>query len=483
MSNGWNYEGIKREAQARRKAGLDCTIPDLLALSRQNDPFYMGTKGDIAKAAWFAELWERFGYERGVHLRRMHYQIVSQDPLVEKPDGELYENTEKDWGYLGTASKCARYLDFVNPGLFVDRRNPDAIINTQWADGVLNPCYEVEADGWAIGLPSVPALPGLAWSLPELPGFSLYGYSGRQQNYHLEVWVEKTTMNDALEPICRRFDVNLVTGAGEMSITAALNLVQRVKQARRPCRVFYISDFDPAGYGMPVSVARKLEFFLRDRGLDLDIRLEPIVLTREQVIEYQLPRQPIKDSERRKGRFEDVHGEGAVELDAMEALCPGKLAEIVKGAILGYYDTTLDSRVQHQVRRAWSDLRLEKQGVYEDFDGDLAEIKADYSELGAEFSETHQRFNDLVADFQSEIDAHEEKLEDIRRRWQAASDEIQERLEALDIDLPGIPEPSLPTETNGKLYDSGRGYLDQLVFYKAYQGGNGPICAYRESEV
>jgi len=51
---------------------------------------------------------------------------------------------------------------------------------------------------------------------------------------------------------------------------------------------------------MPVSVARKVEFFIADQGLDLDVRLQPIALTLPQVKGYRLPRTPIKPSERRK---------------------------------------------------------------------------------------------------------------------------------------------------------------------------------------
>jgi hypothetical protein len=39
-------------------------------------------------------------------------------------------------------------------------------------------------------------------------------------------------------------------------------------------RILYISDFDPAGAHMPVSVARKIEYLLRRDGHDLDIRLD-----------------------------------------------------------------------------------------------------------------------------------------------------------------------------------------------------------------
>ena len=94
--NGWNYDEIKREAKARRKAGLNCTTRDLIALSPQNDPFYVGSKADLEKVRWFGDIWQRFGYTSGVHLRRVHYQLVSQDPPVVKPDGLLYDS-ERDY--------------------------------------------------------------------------------------------------------------------------------------------------------------------------------------------------------------------------------------------------------------------------------------------------------------------------------------------------------------------------------------------------
>jgi len=46
------------------------SITDLIALAPQNDPFYVGTKGDIEKAEWFTEMWRRFGYGEGVHRLR-----------------------------------------------------------------------------------------------------------------------------------------------------------------------------------------------------------------------------------------------------------------------------------------------------------------------------------------------------------------------------------------------------------------------------
>src|SRR5262249_51819997 len=155
-----------------------------------------------------------------------------------------------------------------------------------------------------------------------------YDYAAADQPYLVEIWVEKSTMNDVLEPLCGQLSVNLVTSLGFQSMTAAVNLLQRAARlaaAGRPCRVFYISDYDPAGDGMPVAVARQIEFWLSQYAPGADIKLTPLVLTREQVVAYDLPRTPIKESDRRRANFEALHGEGAVELDALEALHPGEL--------------------------------------------------------------------------------------------------------------------------------------------------------------
>lgn len=95
-------------------------------------------------------------------------------------------------------------------------------------------------------------------------------------------------------PVCEEYNANLVIGVGELSVTACRRLITRVAETRRPARIFYISDFDPAGQSMPVAIARKAEWLALDK--DLDIRLYPIVLNAEQIAHYNLPRVPIKES-------------------------------------------------------------------------------------------------------------------------------------------------------------------------------------------
>jgi hypothetical protein len=75
------YDAIKALAKAR-----GVRVADLLVLAEKNDPFYAGSPAQRAKAEWFAELWRRFGYTSGVHLRRVHYRLVSGDERHGKHD-------------------------------------------------------------------------------------------------------------------------------------------------------------------------------------------------------------------------------------------------------------------------------------------------------------------------------------------------------------------------------------------------------------
>ena len=158
-------------------------------------------------------------------------------------------------------------------------------------------------------------------------------------------------MNEVLSPLGREYGINVATFIGEVSATACKNLVDRAIASGKPVRIAYISDFDPAGRDMPISAAVKIDFFAKKSGVDLDIRLAPVALTEEQCIQYQLPRTPIKKTETRLASFEARYGEGATELDALEAPHPGALREILVEYIDRYYDHALDEEVEHAVQQ------------------------------------------------------------------------------------------------------------------------------------
>jgi hypothetical protein len=437
----------------------------LLALSLKHDPFYAGTGAGLALGQWFAELWERFSPPSGTHLRRFHYQIVNVTSPPLMLNKKTYQNTEPCWAELQSASTYARHLGLVAPDSFVDRRNPEPQLHARYLSPPDEPGWTVGEMFWSLPRIVAKLADGISFALPT-PEVTGYGYDQSDQPYHLEIWIEKSTMNDVLEPLCRRFGVNFVTSVGFQSITSAIGLLRRLAHIRsvvgtgKPTRVFYASDFDPAGLGMPVAVARHVEFYLDAYAPGADVKLNPLVLTKQQVIDYALPRIPIKDEDLRKGNFEDRHGEGAVELDALEALHPGELARIVREAIEPYRDESLEEALQEAAGEAQEAAEEAWEEATEDERQELAEIEEEARQICAGFE---GQLRELDTQLQ-------EKLAPLKERLNRVRQAVHERGAELEVLLPDRPEADggVPDE-GGWLFDSGRDYLDQLAVYKDFK--------------
>ena len=292
----FDYQSLKQLAKQ-----IGRPVKDLVALSVGNDPFYAEVPHRRKEAEWFADIWDQFSFPHGIHLRRIHYTLLSKAkdgaPII-TPTGKPYQNTDNDWSMLDRASLSARYLDMIPLDALVDRRNDAPHI------------FAPEPNLWGSTVSVIFDTPAAVEDLPTFPELPDYHWRERTQaqNYLVEVWIEKSTQNDWLVPLCRQHGVNLVVGVGELSEIASRGLVDRARESGKAARVIYISDFDPGGRSMPVAVARKAEFYIRKFDSNVDLSLNPLALTEEQCIDYELPRTPIKEKERRKDRFEERFG-------------------------------------------------------------------------------------------------------------------------------------------------------------------------------
>lgn len=406
-------------------------------LASQHDPFNSGTDGDVANAEWFGEV---FGSSTGTHLRRIHYRLVSRGDVM-RADGKLYENDEDSWEYLQWASKHARYQGLVDPENIVDRRNPSPHIYMAPGFG-FEPefSYELQTDRLTRIYPSLDN----SWRsfIDVQTSVEGYFYEKDMQPYHVEVWAEKTTMNDVLLPLCRELGANYVSGAGYQSVTAMVSLLRdRVGRLDKPCRILYVSDYDDAGRNMPRQMARHMEFWSERYGTDHDIRVEPIVMTAEQAEKY--PSAP--DS-------------GAVELDAMEELDPGLLRRVVRENVAQFHDFDLEERVDEAEEEAKVVAeRRAKEAIAEEV-AKVEEIKAEAEEI---YQNYRPRLEELAAELNAQLAPLDERLETLQQA-------VREKLEALEPDLPPIPEGETEEEPEdeGWLFDSSRDYLEQLRHYK-----------------
>lgn len=405
-----NYNLIKELATE-----LGCKVTDLLALAAKNDPFYQGTPAVVQRGEWFAEIYNRAGFSpaRPAHLRRVHYWLTTNRTPTIMPDGKPYRNTDQCWQFIVEAGKAARYLGLVPMDGVIDNKNPNPHESAIYTPGV-EPGYSLH-------------IPNLEKPHVWIDGITVAG----AQPYHLEIWIEKSTMNDVLLPVAQRYGANLVTFEGEVSITSVcVNLMRRIEAGdNKPTRIVYVSDFDPAGNSMPVGMSRKLEYAVHQSGLDLDIRVRSLALTAAQVEQYQLPRIPIKETETRAGKFEAAFGSGAVELDALEALYPNLLARIVGDALKPYYS------------------RAAAQAV-EDAEDALRQA-------------VQERVEAITARYQEHIDALESMFDELRK--------VEGEIDASEYAVDRF-EADADEDDSDWLFDSQRDYIEQIRYYKAHKG-------------
>ena len=332
MDNGKPYdvgEGVLRRIIDSAVGGG--RMSDLTVLSANRDPYRLDTPAGHILGRWFAEQVALIT-TRTVHLRGLHYVLVSQPKPVLKPDGKPYSNVDGDWEWLqDRASKAGRWLGYVGFERIRDERNAAPEIYTP----------EPQSD-----TPHVFATIGGWTELPPPPvvALSCFGFVPPRQPYHLALIAEKSSAGDVLRPLALRYGAELILPTGEATDTLVSEMASRAVEDGRPLVVLYFADFDPSGHQMPISVSRKLQA-LRDLCFPgLDARVIPAALTFEQAKELDLPSTPLKETELRGDRWREHWGREQTEIDALAALRPEVLREIAEAAIAPFFDFSLDER-------------------------------------------------------------------------------------------------------------------------------------------
>jgi len=423
---GWLGDLMRETGKTRR---------ELLVLADQSDPFYAGKMPAQKQAAeWFARMWEQeYKGQTGIHLRRCHYHI---DAIrFRKINGMPYTNTRRDWVMLTEASKWARILQLVPADAFDDHRNAEPYpLNWSTADLGQPTVFGAEQYGW-----SLPRVSSWDWTLrtprtPRVDGYAPDDYLNRA--YLLEVWIEKSTMDDILKPLCDKLGVRLVSSSGYQSISNIVKCLQQVREIGKPARIFYISDYDEAGRNMPIQVARQIEFWFQHYAPDSHIKLNSLALTKEQIKDYNLP--------------SSIDKKNSVELDALEAIVPGRLEKIVRAAVEPYLDESIDDRLDEAKRKAekivrqkWSRLMAPHKQTLEDLNEQVNEIREKYQKL-----------------LERELEPFKEPLARLKA-------DVEQAASKFSANLPDRPTQEVREQNEEDwLFDSARSYLEQLAFYK-----------------
>jgi hypothetical protein len=401
--------GPLREALEAAMVETGASMADLTILAKDNDPFRFDVPGKHRLGAWLAMHLDQLAPGRRIHLRGIHYLLVTAQ--VTKPNGELYTNTDRNWRWLcDYPADAARWLGYVPFDRIIDQRN--------------------DAPTVQISERRVDPRPGLSCGTDDLPDESdldpyvwASDFDGVQP-YRLVIIGEKSSLEPVLGPVAARFGADLYLPTGTMSDTLIHNIARVGDDDGRRMVVFYFADADPSGWNMAIEVSRKLQAFQHLLFPDLDFEVHRVGLTPEQVRANRLPSTPLKETEQRSDRWREAMGTEQTEIDALAALQPAVLRQMAVDALSSFYDATLEQRV----REARDDWRQEAQAAVDDnLDQDvIEEIEEAKAVLGQ-----LRRYNDDLR----QLDVDDFDLPDIEVP-EAEVDEAWQATPLLDSDWP-----------------------------------------------
>lgn len=314
----------------------------------------------IAQAETIATEYAAQGYD--LTLRQMYYQFVARD---------LIPNTDRSYKRLGSILNKARMGGLFDWDWMVDRtRNLAGVGSYRTPQRWLNDLARgFDVDHWA------------------------------DQDYYVEVWVEKEALAGVVERAADPWDVPYFSCRGYVSQSELWGAGQRLGDKAREGKevlVLHLGDHDPSGIDMTRDIVDRLNLFVRqdtvieevdearqagvdmdddwrdealDRVLAVTTRLEVrrIALNMDQVEEYGPPPNPAKLTDSRVAGYIEAHGRQSWELDALD---PATLDALIQDNIRGVVD--LD---------AW-EVRDEEASIER---GRLAEIARRYEEIVEDF--------------------------------------------------------------------------------------------------
>ena len=239
-------------------------------------------------------------------LRQLYYQLVSSDIL---------ENKVQNYSKLSRILTDARLCGFVDWEIIEDR----------------------------IRIPQRPS----QWdSISDIVSAATLQYRKdrhySQENY-VEVWVEKDALSGILEPITKKYHLNLMVNRGYSSITAMFNASQRFQEQLdndKSCHIIYLGDHDPSGLDMIRDIKDRMSTFQID-GLDVN----QIALTQAQIKKYNPPSNPAKENDPRSKWYIEEFGYTSWELDALK---PQVLTKLLESEIKKLLDLELYNEIIQQ---------------------------------------------------------------------------------------------------------------------------------------
>ena len=231
------------------------------------------------------EEYQAMGYK--LTLRQMYYQLVSRD---------IIPNKQAEYAKLSSLLKDSRMMGLIDWNVIEDRlrkaRVPYYYTGVKQAINDTAETYRIDRQ--------------------------------KGQPVYIEVWAEKDALSSIIYNVTEHYHVKLMVNRGYTSCSAMYDAYQRFLRHDKPCTILYLGDHDPSGLDMVRDI--------RDRFTEfgLDVNVQRIALTTEQVNFYNPPPNPAKITDPRAKKYIEKFGPVSWEVDALK---PDVLDRLLRNSI------------------------------------------------------------------------------------------------------------------------------------------------------
>lgn len=248
--------------------------------------------------------YQRQGYS--LTLRQAYYQLVAR---------AIIENNERSYKNVGNLINDARLAGLIDWNAIEDRtRNLQRLAHWNSPKEIIESAsYQYRKDVW------------------------------ENQQYYVEVWVEKEALANVVGRVANELDVPYFCCRGYVSQSEMWSAAQRFRDRQRRGKtvvVIHLGDHDPSGIDMSRDIEERLMLF----GVDEDMFLfRRIALNMEQIDLYNPPPNPAKLTDSRCGGYIEKYGYESWELDALE---PRVIHDLITTNVTEFWDYEEVKRVQ-----------------------------------------------------------------------------------------------------------------------------------------
>jgi hypothetical protein len=279
-----------------------------------------------------------------VTVRQVHYGLLNNPPLRNSSTGKQrrhYANDLKSYGDLCDLLTRARLLGLIPWDAIKDETRPVSGIR-----------YSQDAAAF-LDMEAYHFLRGYRRDLLQ------------SQCDHIELIVEKLTVQSIIETIAKKFCLPMTVGRGYCSIDPRYDIVQRYRKSGKDrLKLLICSDFDPDGEEIAESFARSIR---DDFGVD-GVEASKILLRQDQCKKWGIPHNGLeaKTTSTNYKKFMHRYDDDA-DVFELEAVPPQLMQSTVQEAIEGTLDLEAFNRELEQEKQDAALLQGVKASLQDSF--------------------------------------------------------------------------------------------------------------------